>query len=311
MHANSMCISCFIAKQDKQIRQFSDENKKSEYMHQVLEILYRHGQTESSPWIAEQINQLYESFWGKSEDYACVKQKYNRLLLDKENEIEQYICKSVDPVRECIKYVCAANYIDFSAVENVNEQTFEKLLKKAGNEAVAEGEYLQFKNDLEGADKLVYLTDNCGEIVLDKLFIKIMKKMYPQLRITAVVRGNNVINDATMEDAEQVGLTDIVPCIGNGNGAPGTVFKRLSEEAKRVLQNADVIISKGQGNFEGLFGEGMNPYYLFLCKCELFVQRFGLKQYESVFIKEERLNIGEKNICEGRKAYVNGDLLPG
>lgn len=291
MHANSMCISCIIAKQDKLIREFSDESRKSEYMHQVLEILYQHGQSESSPWIAEQINQLYERFWGKSEDYTAVKQKYNKLLLDKENEIEHYIGKAADPVRECIKYVCAANYIDFSAVENVNEQTFEKLLEKAGNETVSQEEYLQFRKDLEEADKLVYLTDNCGEIVLDKLFIKFMKKMYPRLQIAAVVRGNNVINDATMEDAEQVGLTDIVPCMGNGNGAPGTVFGRLSEEAKQALLHADVIIAKGQGNFEGLFGEGMNPYYLFLCKCELFVRRFGLKQYESVFIREERIRM--------------------
>lgn len=291
MHASSKCMSCIIVRQDKQINQFSDENKKSEYMHQVLEILYQHGQTESSPWIAERINQLYESFWGKSEDYAAVKQKYNKLLLDKENEIEQHICKAADPVRECIKYVCAANYIDFSAVENVNEQTFEKLLEKAGNETVAQEEYLQFRNDLERADKLVYLTDNCGEIVLDKLFISFMKKAYPRLQITAVVRGSSVINDATMEDAAEVGLTDLVPCIGNGNGAPGTVFKRFSEDAKRVLLDADLIISKGQGNFEGLFGEGMNPYYLFLCKCELFVHRFGLKQYESVFIKEERIKL--------------------
>lgn len=86
-------------------------------------------------------------------------------------------------------------------------------------------------------------------------------------------------------------LTDIVPCIGNGNAAPGTVIKRLSEEAKRALFSADVIISKGQGNFESLYGEGLNPYYLFLCKCELFVQRFGLARYESVFAREERIRV--------------------
>lgn len=86
-------------------------------------------------------------------------------------------------------------------------------------------------------------------------------------------------------------LTDIVPCIGNGNAAPGTVIKRLSEEARKALFSADVIISKGQGNFESLYGEGLNPYYLFLCKCELFVQRFGLARYESVFAREERIRV--------------------
>ena len=291
MQANSMCISCLLAKQDKRIRQFHDEKKKSEYMHQVLEILYNHGQSESNPWIAEKLDQLYERFWGNSRDYSSLKQKYNRLLLNKESEIEQHIRKSDDSIRECIKYVCSANYIDFGAVENVNVETLEKLLEKVGTEAIPEEEYANFIADLERADKLVYLTDNCGEIVIDKLLIKFIEERYPSLQITVILRGQNVINDATLNDAKEVGLMDLVPCIGNGNGAPGTVFKRLSEEAKHVLSEADLIISKGQGNFEGLFGEGLNPYYLFLCKCELFVRRCGLKQYESIFIKEERMEI--------------------
>lgn len=291
MKANAMCMSCMIAKQEKLIRSFRDEEKKTEYMHQVLEILYKYGCFESSPWLAEQINELYECFWGESEDYTLIKQQYNRLLLEREMEIERHIRESKEPIEECIKYVCAANYIDFSAVENVNEKTFEKLLEKAGGENVPQEEYRQFKTDLEQAETLVYLIDNCGEIVLDKVFMKFMKEYYPQLKITAIVRGKDVLNDATMEDAREVGLTELVPCIGNENGAPGTVLKRFGKEAKQLLSDADLIISKGQGNFEGLFGEGLNPYYLFLCKCELFVRRFGLEQYQSVFAREERVKM--------------------
>ncbi len=291
MRANSMCISCLIEKQEKLIRQYQDEDKKSEYMHRLLELLYRYGQTKSAPWLAEQIDQLFEEFWGNMKDYTLLKQQYNQLLLDKEAEIEQRIRESGDCIKECIKYVCAANYIDFSAVEYVTEQTCENLLEKAGNQTISEEEYLNFLNDLEAADKLVYLTDNCGEIVLDKLFISFIRERYPKLQITVIVRGKNVINDATLVDAKEVGLTDLVPCIGNGNGAPGTVLDRLSEEANQVLADADIVISKGQGNFEGLLGESRNPYYLFLCKCELFVRRFGLNQYEPVFVKEERINM--------------------
>lgn len=289
MHAGSMCISCIFGKQDKLIRQFDNEEKKSEYMHRVLEILYKHGQSESSPRLAEQINMLYESYWG-SIDYKSLKHKYNQLLLNKEREIEQRIRKTGDVIKECIKYVCAGNYIDFSAVESVSEQVFEKLLNKAAQEMVSEEEYSHFINDLEMAHKLVYLTDNCGEIVLDKLFIQLIQERYPSLQIHVIVRGKDVINDATLNDAREVGLTELVPCIGNGNGAPGSVIKRFGQEARQLLLDADIVISKGQGNFEGLFGEGLNPYYFFLCKCELFVRRFGLKQYESVFIKEERIH---------------------
>lgn len=289
MHASSMCLSCIFGKQDKLIRQFDNEEKKFKYMHQVLEILYKHGQSEPSPWLAEQINMLYESYWG-SIDYTPLKHKYNQLLLDKEREIEQQIRKTGDVIKECIKYVCAGNYIDFSAVENVSEQVLKKLLNNAAQEMISEEEYSYFINDLETAHKLVYLTDNCGEIVLDKLFIQFIKERYPLLQILVIVRGKDVINDATLNDAREVGLTELVPCIGNGNGASGSVIKRFGKEARQLLLDADMVISKGQGNFEGLFGEGLNPYYFFLCKCELFVRRFGLKQYESVFIKEERIH---------------------
>lgn len=282
------------------IRQYADETKKSEYMHRVLEIFYRHGQTESAPWIAEQINALHREFWGYIEDYTEQKRKYNRLLLDRESEIEKRVKSSADPLRECIKYVCAANYIDFSAVENVDRHFFETLLEKAGKEQIPQEVYLLFREELARADKLVYLTDNCGEIVLDKLFIRQIRESFPRLQVTVIVRGEDVINDATLADAREVGLTELVPCMGNGNAAPGTVIKRLNQEAREALFSADVIISKGQGNFESLYGEGLNPYYLFLCKCELFVRRFGLAQYESVFDKEDRIRI-----LPGDKPYVS------
>lgn len=286
-----MCISCLLSKQEKIIRPFTDESKKSKYLHQLLKLLYDHGQTASAPELAEQINILYQNFWGTEEDFTEIKHQYNQLLLKKETELENRILSSEDPIQECIKYVCAANYIDFSAVANVNESTFEKLLEKAASESVDQTEYAYFRTDLTHAKKLVYLTDNCGEVVLDKIFIKCLQRTYPNLKLHVIVRGFNTLNDATMEDADEVGLTAIVPCIGNGNAAPGTVLKRLSEESLKLLREADVIISKGQGNFESLYEEKLNPYFLFLCKCELFVRRFGLEQYASVFKKEERIHI--------------------
>ncbi|MBE5949301.1 MAG: DUF89 family protein [Lachnospiraceae bacterium] len=294
MRANSMCISCILSKQEKQIREYKDENKKSEYMHDVLEILYKYGQTESTPWIAEQINELHVKYWGSTMDYSELKKQYNDLLLEKEAGLEELIRKASDPVKECIKYVCAGNYIDFSAVGNVNEETFDLLLEKVADEDVLEDEYCRFKEDLHKAKTLVYLTDNCGEIVLDKVFIKFIKETYPELDITVVVRGADVLNDATLADAKAVGLTELVACIDNGTAAPGTVMKNLSLKARTVIENADVVISKGQGNFESLYAEGINPYYMFLCKCELFVRRFGLERFKSVFMREERLGNVEK-----------------
>ena len=291
MRTNSMCISCMLSKQEKLIREFRDEDKKTGYMHEVLGILHQYGCTESAPWLAEKINQLYETYWSTGEDYASLKHQYNTLLREKEHNIIQRIKASTNCLLDCIKYASVGNYIDFSAVENVNEDTFTTLLERVNTEHISEKEFACFQRDLEQAETLVYLTDNCGEIVLDKILIQFIQELYPQIKITVIVRGKSILNDATMEDAKEIGLTKLVRCIGNGTGAPGTVFKNLSDDAKQALTDADVIISKGQGNFESMVGEGFNPYYIFLCKCELFVRRFGLKQYEAVFIKEERLNM--------------------
>ena len=117
---------------------------------------------------------------------------------------------------------------------------------------------------------MVYLTDNCGEVVLDKMLVKLLKEMYPNLDITVIVRGEQILNDATMEDAVQIGMTDMVNVIGNGNNIAGTWLDAVSEQALKLIDQADVIIAKGQGNFETLYGCGKNIYYMFLCKCQLF-----------------------------------------
>ncbi len=119
-----------------------------------------------------------------------------------------------------------------------------------------------FREELSDARSLVYLTDNCGEIVLDKIAVKMLQKLYPHLSITVIVRGEPVVNDATMEDAAMCGLTELVPVIGNGSRVGGTWLPDISEEARQLLDRADVIIAKGQGNFETLNGCGLNIYYL-------------------------------------------------
>ena len=106
------------------------------------------------------------------------------------------------------------------------------------------------------------------------------------MEITVIVRGMPVLNDAVPGDAEDVGLTDMVKVIGNGNGVAGTQRNLLSEEAEHALGGADVILSKGQGNFETIHGCGLNIYYLFLCKCEWFTKRFGMERLKGVFVNE-------------------------
>ena len=188
--------------------------------------------------------------------------------------------------------VCIAmtgNYIDFGTPSNVNEEKFDELVENAKNIKLDETAYRNLKNDLYHAKKLVVLTDNCGEIVFDKIMIKILKTFYPSLEITAIVRGLPALNDATMDDARQIGLTDLINVIGNGTDIAGTVFDQISKEAQTALKEADVVISKGLGNFETLNGCNLNVYYLFMCKCKMFAEKFQKNLFEGILINDRSI----------------------
>lgn len=138
---------------------------------------------------------------------------------------------------------------------------------------------------------MVCLMDNSGEIVFDKIFISLIKEIYPEIIIDVVVMGKPVHNDATIIDAEEVGLSKIANVIDNGTDIPGTQLNEINIEVKEKIDNADLIISKGQGNFETLFGCGKNIYYIFLCKCDLFTKRFNMEKFQGIFINESNVKI--------------------
>ena len=208
-------------------------------------------------------------------------------------ELDKMIQKNEDPLKEAMRFARIGNYIDFSALECVSEEEFLKLF---GNEKdrIDEEEYGYLRQDLQHASRLVYIMDNCGEIVLDKLVIRELKKLYPSLHITAMVRGREAVNDATVEDAQMAGITKEVPVITNNSSITGVVLSELPGETREVLDKADLILAKGQGNFESLHGCGKNIYYLFLCKCELFSQRFQVEQFQGMLVNEKRVQIQER-----------------
>lgn len=292
MKLNPYCMCCAVNKQEEKIRKFPDMDKKTEYMKKVMSILSSAEEQDCSPSLSVEIKKLYSEFWNcPAEDYTEIKKEFNQLMLNVEASVEEKIRTSADPLETALLYARIGNYIDFAALENVSQETMLKLLENENQEPLSQTEYANFQKDLSTAKTLVYLTDNCGEIVLDKLAVKILKEKYPQLNITVIVRGYPVVNDATMEDAEEIGLTDIVKVTGNGSNVGGTWFPGLSNEARTLLEQADVILAKGQGNFETMNDCGLNVYYLFLCKCNLFQRRFHAKALQGMFLNERRIQM--------------------
>ena len=289
MKINSFCMSCLVQAQARNIQKFEDEEKKSRYMREIFKLLLDSVPELSAPALLEPVTKLYESYWGSQEGFQAEKKSFNDFLLSMEEELEKKIRSTKDPLATALCYARLGNYIDLSALSDVSTEKLLELFAKAEEESLDAEEYQHFLQDLKHGEYLVYLTDNCGEVVLDKLVIKLLKEQYPKLRIEVLVRGIPVTNDADMEDAEYVGLTKLVPVFGNGSGIAGTELSKISQEAREKLERADVIIAKGQGNFETIHTCGLNIYYLFLCKCDWFMQRFHAKHLQGMFVNETRI----------------------
>lgn len=123
----------------------------------------------------------------------------------------------------------------------------------------------------------------------DKLLMRLIKEKYPNVHITAMVRGGAVLNDATREDAKEVQLENIACIADSGSNIAGTSFEEISSDAKAIIEQADFIIAKGQGNFETLHQCGKNIFYIFMCKCDMFTTRFMLPQFTGVLVSEKNI----------------------
>lgn len=290
MAISSFCIGCIIERQEKRIRELPfPERKKEQFMKELCQIIAAAPEDATSPVIVADIRVLFQKYFDRKDSYEKEKKYFNQLMLKSEDVFTGMIEHAKEPLKEGLRLARIGNYIDFGALNEVNDQKLAELFAETEKDQIDETEWAALKFDLQRGKTLVYLTDNCGEIVLDKLWIKRIQREYPQLDITVIVRGGKVLNDATLEDAQTVGLTDFVKVKNNGSNMAGNALGYISEETEKLIRNADVVISKGQGNFESLNGCGLNIYYLFLCKCEWFVRRFKLKHLSGVFINDRNL----------------------
>lgn len=286
---NPGCISCLIKSRLEDFPENTPREKQILYMQRVLKEISEAPKSVSAPVIVRTINEIQKDMFGYNKDFTHVKAYFNDLMLGKVPAIEEKLIVSKDSLKLAIQYAMTGNYIDFGAMDKVDENELQRFLDDAHNNYVNEAEYEALKKDISSAKEIVYLTDNCGEIVMDKVLVQEIQKTNPDANITVIVRGMPVLNDATMEDAVQVGLTDTVNVIGNGSEIAGTSLEEISEEAKSKMEQADVIFAKGQGNFETLQMCGLNIYYIFMCKCEMFAKRFQVPRFSGMLLNDKNV----------------------
>ncbi len=285
MKLNSLCVECQLTRHFQKASLIEKESDRLAYLLAVTGIISR-SEGEPAPILAARCRELEDKYFGVTERYAAVKRRYNSLMLEREESIGRRIEESADPLHTAMLYSRAGNYIDFGTERPFSDEMLKDILDRTESERLDEATYARFISDMDKAKKLLFLADNCGEIVLDKLLLLQLKKRWPEVDITVMVRGEPILNDVTREDAEQVGLTELFRVVDNGTATPGTWLPALPEDRLELVKSADVILSKGQANIECLCGCGLNVYYMLLCKCTHFANLFSVERYTGMFINE-------------------------
>jgi len=276
---SEQCAKCLY---DKQMALTDNE----EYLGRIKELIDNRSDFDTSPYMVYKFGKVQREFFGAPASYAEVKKKYNDLVLSMEEDLRNKIEASDDKITTALLYARLGNYIDFGAMRDVNVDTFLALFDNVSESPKDSVVIEKLKKECASAKSFLLLADNSGEIVLDKLFMEQLHKTYPNLELTVMVRGGEVLNDVTAEDAIYCGIDKICRIVSNGLPLAGTMYDLLSDEAKTVVDSADVILSKGQGNYESFGGHGRHAFYSFLCKCELFTGRFNVPRFTGIITEE-------------------------
>lgn len=285
---NATCLACHFQKQVETALSLGNEAAATVFARELMAAYLSAPQDAASPYFGPIVTALFEKYYGISDDvrYAREKQLSNEFVLSRMEEIRARVQQQEDPVYAGLQFSILGNYLDFSALKGkISFEKLEEMLSMGLQMELDRDCYAQLCRDLKKGKRLLYLTDNAGEIGFDRVFAEEIHRKYPHLEITFCVRGGPAINDATREDAESVGIP--FPVIDNGANYAGTMLSKLGKEADAAMEAADVIISKGMGNVETLYGCGYPIYYAFLVKCQHFINLFQ-KPFMTPMLVSER-----------------------
>ena len=271
------------------VRPLGTEEKTMAFIREVLRLYLEGPQDVPSTWFNPQVSDLLQKHYGLPLDrFKEEKELSNRFVLERLDTIRQKVRAASDPLYAGLQFAVLGNYLDFGALQGqVSFEKLEQMLDQALSLPLDREVFARFRQDLEQGKKLLYVTDNAGEIGFDRVFAEEIARQYPQVEITFCVRGDVALNDATRADAAAVGIPFRV--IDNGNRIPGTQIDMLGQEAKEALEGADVILAKGMANVETMLGCGHNVYYAFLIKCQRFVDLFDKPMMTPMLVREKKI----------------------
>ena len=285
---DSECLMCQFHRNLETVKPLGTEAQTMAFAKDLMRMYLDAPEGVATPWFNPLVADLMHEHYGLPIDRMKEEKILsNRFVMERMDLLRETAQSAPDPMFAGLQLAILGNYLDFAALgKNVSFEKLEEMIRSALDMELDQDTYASFCSELEQGNRLLYLTDNAGEIGMDRIFAEAIAQKYPHLQITFCVRGEVIINDATREDAAAVGIP--FPIIDNGNRIPGTQLDMLSEEAKQAMDAADVILAKGMANCETMHGCGYNVYYAFLVKCQKFVNIFGKPLMTPMFVKERR-----------------------
>ena len=265
------CIPCLVRQTLDAVRMATDNPSiHQQVLHGVLWRLSQSSLQQSPLVMAQYVHRLVRELAGEADPYRGVKDQSNALALELYPRLAGMVQQSPAPLETALRLAIAGNVIDLGVQGSIEpEQVAEAITHALA--APLNGDAAGLGEAISRAGTILYLTDNAGEIVFDRLLIEQM----PLRRVTVAVRGRPVLNDATLADAEAAGLTDLVEVVDNGSDAPGTLLEDCSEVFRRRFDSADLVIAKGQGNYESLSDVERQVFLVLKAKCPVIATEIG------------------------------------
>jgi uncharacterized protein with ATP-grasp and redox domains len=248
-----------------------DDEQSKEVLDATAKILLEHDLDITPPQIAEVIYRKIGEITGESDPVALSKAHAAKLALS----VDKKLIKSID---DAIKFAVIGNVIDFGAQEQFD---LNEMIEEHFHHSFAINDSEAFKEELAHAKEIVIIGDNVGEHIFDKWLIEKIKERY-DVHIYYFVRGRPIINDVTLKDAEL--LQECATVIDTGVHTPGYDLSQANKASREIFERADIVISKGMGNFESLYGEAERSiYYLFMVKCNVVSEQIGQAVKSMIF----------------------------
>jgi len=278
---------CHTKSAEHLIAKFKPLHEQEILFKKQVETLLFNSKDISNPYVAMLINRLAKKSLNSDSLYAKEKWEVNELLMGLYGEWSQRINSADNSLNVAAKLAVIGNIIDYGA-HSVPKDII-AAVKELLNQKFVIDDRLRLFQKVKNAKSVLYLGDNAGEIVFDRLLIE--KWNHPNL--TYVVRGSSVLNDVTIEDTNQVNMRAVCKIITNGHDAPSTLIDNCSSEFQDLYNNADVVISKGQGNFEGLMSSSKeNLFFMLMAKCDIIANMLNVAKGDMLVVENKNLKNG-------------------